>query len=765
MSSIRNHIVTIVCVLLTLPLLAKEVKDIGRRPKVALVLCGGGAKGAAHVGVIKALEESGVEVDMVLSTSIGGIVGGMYAIGYDSHKMDSLFRNVDWSHLLSNNIPRREVSFYKKLMDDKYLFKVPFSTLYDRNNREVRQNAKDADASKNPAMAMFPSGLVNGQNVFNLLTTLSGGYQDSLDFKKDLPIPFVCIATDLSTGKQVILDKGYLPMAIRATMAIPGYFTPVDIDGKVLVDGGMVNNFPTDVAKEMGADIIIGVNIQNDLRQKEELNSLPPIFNQIIGLMGYERFNENLKLADVLVEPDVSNYGMFSFTRQAVDTLIINGYAAGEASKKSFEAIAQLQKKYPQKTGSKKVAPAREIGKKSFKVSEIVINGVTESDARWLLRRAGLKVGDVITGDDISRAIDVFYGTGAFKSVSYKLQKTAIGKDRLVLDFVRGPANILAVGVRFDSEEAAAMLLHLGIHTRDLFGSRLALTGRLSYNAYVQADYSYIFKKIPKLNISYMFKSTDMNIYERGEISEYMSYNYNKVEAFISNIYLRNFDFQGGVRFESFNYRHFLSNTPEVSKDNLDAENYLSYYISTRMDSRDKKVFPSRGMAFDAQAAAFQPNFHRKNSFFTTLKLNVMGAIPLSERVTMLPSLYYRSMIGNQKYLPYINYAGGYEYGRYISQQIPFIGINYAEMFESNIMVGRIDMRGRIGKHHYLYGIVNYMRNGEKFDNMFNRHGHGYWGAGVKYAYETPLGPISANCHWSDYNHKVGFYVNLGYYF
>lgn len=309
------------------------------------------------------------------------------------------------------------------------------------------------------------------------------------------------------------------------------------------------------------------------------------------------------------------------------------------------------------------------------------------------------------------------------------------------------------------------MLLHLGIHTRDLFGSRLALTGRLSYNAYVQADYSYIFKKIPKLNISYMFKSTDMNIYERGEISEYMSYNYNKVEAFISNIYLRNFDFQGGVRFESFNYRHFLSNTPEVSKDNLDAENYLSYYISTRMDSRDKKVFPSRGMAFDAQAAAFQPNFHRKNSFFTTLKLNVMGAIPLSERVTMLPSLYYRSMIGNQKYLPYINYAGGSEYGRYISQQIPFIGINYAEMFESNIMVGRIDMRGRIGKHHYLYGIVNYMRNGEKFDNMFNRHGHGYWGAGVKYAYETPLGPISANCHWSDYNHKVGFYVNLGYYF
>lgn len=776
MKGIRGILLGIISVLLSLPLWAKgesgfdsakeiRIRDFGRRPKVALVLCGGGAKGAAHVGVIKALEESGVEVDMVLGTSIGGIVGGLYAMGYDSHKMDSLFRNVDWTYLLSNNVPRRDISFEKKQMDDMYLFKIPFATLYDRNNRDVRKKNREGEDITDPSTAMFPSGLVNGQNVFNLLTTLSGGYQDSLDFKKDLPVPFVCIATDLATGTQVILDKGYLPTAIRATMAIPGYFTPVNLDGKVLVDGGMVNNFPTDVAKQMGADIIIGVNIQNDLLKTDELNSLPQIFNQLIALMGNERFESNLKLADVLVEPDVTNYGMFSFTRTAIDSLIINGYTAGEAAKARFEEIARLQKMYPRRGTNRKVAAAKEINKESFKVAEIVVNGVTGSDARWLLRRAGLRVGSEITGKDINNAIDVFYGTGAFKSVSYKLQKTALGRDRLVLDFVKGPANILAVGARFDSEEAAAVLLHLGVHTRDLFGSRLALTGRLSYNAYVKADYSYIFKKIPKFNLSYMFKSTDMNIYEKGEFSEYMSYNYNKVEASISNIYLRNFDFQAGVRFEAFNYRHFLSSTPEVSKENLDAENYLSYYVSAHMDSRDKRNFPTRGMAFDAQAAAFQANFHRNNSPFATLKLNMMGAIPVSDRVTMLPALFYRSLIGNEKYLPYINYAGGSEYGRYISQQIPFIGINYADMFESNIIVGRIDMRGRLGKNHYIYGIVNYMRNGETFDDMFNRHGHGYWGAGVKYAYETPFGPISANCHWSDYNNKVGFYVNLGYYF
>jgi NTE family protein len=712
--------------------------------------------------VIKVLEETGVKVDMVVGTSIGGIVGGLYAMGYDSHKMDSLFRSVDWEHLLSNNVPRREISFDRKQSDEKFLFKVPFSTLYDRNNK---LSGKDVNGADEMDVAMFPAGLVSGQNVFNMLTTLSGGYQDSLDFQRDLPVPFACVATDLSTGREVVLNKGYLPQAIRATMAIPGYFTPVSIDGKVLVDGGMVNNFPTDIAKKMGADIIIGVDIQNELKGKDELKSLPQIFNQVIGLLGNERYLRNISYANVHVRPDVSNYGMFSFYPSAIDTLIANGYTAGEACRAEFEKIAQLQKKYEEYGPSLKVDSAKEIGKERFTIEEIEVNGVTQSDAKWLLRKAGLRYGMVITGEEISNAIDVFYGTGAFTSVNYKMHKTSLGKDKLVLDFVRGPANILGVGIRFDSEETAAVLLHLGIHTRDLFGSRLALTGRLSYNSYVKADFSYIFKKFPKLNLSYMFKTTDMNIYEKGELSDYMSFNYNKVEFSVSNIYLRNFDFQAGVRFEAFNYKHFLSNIHQVDKSDLNAENYLSYFLNGKMDNRDDGYFPTKGTGIEADVALFQENFHKNNSIFATLRLNVNGVVSLADRFALLPGLYYRSFIGHDKYAPYMNYAGGSEYGRYISQQVPFIGINYADAFKSNILVGRIDLRGRLGKNHYLYGIVNYMRNAESLDLIFNENGDGFWGAGIKYAYQTPLGPISANCHWSDYNNKVGFYLNLGYYF
>ena len=766
-------------------------------PKVALVLCGGGAKGAAHLGVLKVLEETGIRPDMIVGTSIGGIVGGLYAMGYKADDIDSIVRNADWPYLLSNNTKRKNVSFSEKQSDQLYLVRIPFysvrlneenpfvkkSTENGAESVKAKEKNKERDKEKDKAkskekeekefekeksadvsLVQLPAGLVNGQNVYNLLSGLSGGYQNYMDFR-EMPVPFACIATDLSTGEEVILDKGYLPQAMRATMAIPGYFTPVTIDGKVLIDGGVVNNFPTDVAKSMGADIIIGVDIQNDLFKSDQLKSITEVFSQIVGLMGNERYKKNVELADIYIKPNVEGFSTFSFSSRAIDSLITNGYAAAEAKRGELEALAAKLDRQPKKVENKVPPVATVVVRDTFNVSSIEVNGISRPDAEWLLRRGGLKEGSRITGYDLNRAISIFYGTNAFSSVTYKISEDSLHKaDKLVLDFVRGPANVFAVGARFDSEEAAAILLHLGIHTQDLFGSRLGLTGRLSYNAYGKLEYAYIFKKFPKINFSYMFKSIDMNIYDRGELSDYMRYYTNKIDLYFSNMYLRNFDFTAGARFESYKYRHFISSSDVADIDN-DADLYLSYFVGGKMDNRDNKYFPTKGTYLDTEAALFHPGFSKNNSIFTTLKLNVVGAASLSESVALLPALYYRSFIGNEAYTPYINFAGGSEYGRYISQQIPFIGINYAEMFDPHIMVGRIDLRKRIGRNHYLYGIVNYMRTGESFEYMFNRLGSGYWGAGIKYAYSTPLGPLSMNVHWSDYNKKVGLYLNIGYYF
>ena len=208
----------------------------GQRKKVGLVLSGGGAKGVAHIGVLKVLEEAGIPIDYIAGTSMGSLVGALYAIGYDAHTMDSLVRRQDWTFLLSDKVYRYNLPFSEKEETEKYLVSVPI-----KNNREIK----------------IPSGFISGQNIYNLFSDLTIGYHDSLDFKK-LPIPFACVASNLVDGQEVIQDCGVLPLAMRASMAIPGAFAPVRKDGMVLVDGGISNNFPVDIAKAMGADIIIG---------------------------------------------------------------------------------------------------------------------------------------------------------------------------------------------------------------------------------------------------------------------------------------------------------------------------------------------------------------------------------------------------------------------------------------------------------------------------------------------------------------------------
>ena len=249
-----------------------------RRPTVALVLSGGGAKGAAHVGAMHYLDSLGVPVDLVVGTSIGGLVGGMYAIGYDVDLVDSLFVNMDWNMALSDKLPRKYVTYSERRYREKYLLSIPFyykssdfrekresdaRFAVDTRREELHLGADDgADATKlirENLLGSLPSGFVFGQNVNNLISSLTVGYQDSISFAS-LPKPFVCVASDLVSGKAKVWYSGKLNTALRSTMSIPGLFAPVKTGGMVLVDGGMRNNYPTDIARQLGADFIIGID-------------------------------------------------------------------------------------------------------------------------------------------------------------------------------------------------------------------------------------------------------------------------------------------------------------------------------------------------------------------------------------------------------------------------------------------------------------------------------------------------------------------------
>ena len=313
------------------------------RPTVALVLSGGGAKGASHIGVIHYLDSLKIPVDVVLGTSMGGLVGALYALGYTAHEMDSLIRTIDWNMALSDKVPREYVSYSQKKYKEKILLSFPFYYAKqdyldrkaaergyetpDHRHGELRLGAGKDDAVsvvKDNLKSSLPSGLAYGQNVNNLLSSLTVGYQDNMHFI-DLPVPFVCVATDMVSAKPKIWYRGGLKTAMRSTMSIPGVFAPVKVDGMVLVDGGMRNNYPADLAMEMGADIIIGVDLSSGYRTYGGLNDLKDIIGQGVDMLGRESYEKNVGIPDVTVKPDLPEYNMMSFDDKSIDVIIRRG--------------------------------------------------------------------------------------------------------------------------------------------------------------------------------------------------------------------------------------------------------------------------------------------------------------------------------------------------------------------------------------------------------------------------------------------------------
>ena len=257
----------------TFMLHAQNNNKLPQRLKVGVVLGGGGAKGASHIGVLKYLEEMGIPVDYVAGTSMGSIIGGFYALGYTPEELTDLIAGLDWSEYLGNKNDRTMMSYEMRKRYSTTLLDVPFS---DESFFDSDPNAK--------FISQLPSAYVNNSSLVNLFNDLCVGYQEEMDFD-DLPIPFACVATDMITGKEVVLRRGSISTAMRASMAIPGLFSPVKMGDMVLVDGGLVNNFPADVLRQMGADIIIGVEVTSTKGvTAEDLKSLPQVFTRLVTI-------------------------------------------------------------------------------------------------------------------------------------------------------------------------------------------------------------------------------------------------------------------------------------------------------------------------------------------------------------------------------------------------------------------------------------------------------------------------------------------------
>lgn len=764
----------------------------GERPTIGLVLAGGGAKGAAHIGVIKLIEEVGIPIDYVAGTSMGSIIGGMYALGYSSAEMDSIISNMDWSFYMSNKVDRREVSYEHKSMDSRYLIDIPFDIPKKINDRLIKgmteENLEDVTViGQKSFVNSLPGGYINGNNIFNMLNSLAVGYQDSIDFN-NLPIPYACVSVNAMDGSQKIHRDGSLPTAMRASMAIPGVFTPVHVGNEVLVDGGMLNNFPVDVCKAMGADIIIGVNLSGGLSSdKDKISALPGLLGQLFGIITGNQVQAHAQMCNIYLNPNLKEggYGTLSFDKKSIKEIMEIGYNTAAAKRDEFVALRGELETYgvdlSQKYHNKKAVNLLE---EEIAVTEVVWTGIREEDIPWMVRKSRLDISKPLKKSDIDKAVSFFYGTKAFSNITYYVRKSNEDDSGYQLEFVfkLNEPNSFKLGFRFDSYETAALGFRFALNEHKLRGFKASLTTKLSYNPWIKVAASYAAGVWPNINIEYYLKENEMDINEMGSSLVNIRSSRQDVRVYLSQFYSKNIGVGGGLDFQMYRTPKFISldNKNQVS---FAPVNTLGAYAYFDYDTRDRDLFTNRGVDLHLHGVWNFYQFGNSVIDFNQpkkLKLgqaygSIVSYIPVGKRFNIIPQLYAGVVFAKDAYYygdrPIYDYfanfiGGGQMQGRHFDQELPFVGINKVEYAYNNVAILRLDIRYNVFDKFYLTAMSNYLHDADEIRNFFKaEHTDNIWGFGLQSGYDSAIGPVSLDLHWASHTKKVGAYLNIGYYF
>ncbi len=756
-------------------LLAEEPETTApqkKRPKVGLVFSGGGAKGMAHIGALKIIEESGIPIDYVVGTSIGSIIGGIYALGYSADDMDSLVRAQDWNLLIRDQVDRRSVSYLDKEDRDRYLFTLPFM-----NRAGLTEQTEAGKGRNRSVLRNMPGAVVEGQYLDQLFTKLSVGYQDDVDFNS-LPIPFSCVAVDLNTKEEVVWHKGSIVTAIRSSMSIPAFFVPVKVGNRYLVDGGMVNNMPVDVVREMGADYVICVDLHHFKKPRVDTDqTLPEMIGTMLSMMNGEKYQSARRNSDIIIEPNTSDFGILAFDDRSVEALIDSGRVAGERVLPQLQSLAQHLKEFPDEE-QQRPPKAVDLGQDSVMISQVEISGADPNEMKWFLSKTKLAPGEIVSGEDMDKAMAYLYNTRAYNKVYYRIAGTEEEGYRLKIFISPQRTHQVGIGFRFDSEEMASVLLGISLNKRKLFGSKLDLEMELGSNINGTLRYSYTFHNLTRLNVSAHLHRMNMDVYQ--DISLYDEentkydysldhtdrYNFFRSEANYQLTGWRNADFQIGVRYDNMDYR--IMSAVSFIDDHYKAQS-VNPFINMQFDNLDDNYFPTRGLKMRLEAGYNRgwstiqfdsgETLDYANRFAEGI-FNLKAAIPLGRKAVLIPQTWNRVLFGDPLSF-YQNYVGGEMPGRYTSAQMPFIGINHVYLNYDKVDIVRADLRINLFKQHYLTLYANYMLGWDYIpENFVFQHNYGF---GAGYSLNTIIGPIKVIAHWSNLSRRVGFYFALGF--
>lgn len=730
------------------------------RPKIGLVFSGGGAKGIAHIGVLKAMEKAGLRPDYITGTSMGSIIGGLYAIGYSANEIEQLVLDAHWDEILANQIGLNRIVMEEKPYYGRYVVELP------TNNFKPK----------------LPAGGIEGQNLDNLLSNLTRRVHNIHDFTQ-FPIPFACMAADITNGKLVVLNQGNLAKSMRASMAVPGVFTPVEIDGKLLVDGGLVHNFPVNEVKQMGADIVIGVYLGGELKDKKGLQNVVNILLQSSFIPSIYDAHGEMKKVDYLLEPNLTAFsaGNFSSAKQ----ILAQGIKTGEQFYPVFQKLADSLNAF----GTQ--APLQILPQPDkYLVGSTSVTGNELLPAALITSKFNVKEKKYYTTKQLEEKISILFGRGYFDNIGYQLYGPDTAGYKVAIEVKETVPGKIKGAIHYDTENKAGVNLNYTLRNKLGKGSRLILEGDLAefprlyinylkylgnkQNAAVVADIQYnIFQPLLKddANKKSVFSIQEF-AYKASLISTYAANHNFGLDIGYSTLRLKPEAGEGITSVIDYIKTKEFSGRLYFKSNNLERR-YFPRYGSSALVSVEYFLSSNGQIAGNSDSTPVKISYHIPA--VKRLSLSYNKIFPLHKRVSVIATAGL-TLANHDTSTIFVNsgilFVGGVR--PRIHNSLAFYGANNLDYTVSSYMLGKLDCQFELAKKIYLTTGVNYINIRQPMEWLFKNYKQASdlydgetWrlGYGASLGYMSIIGPVSFSVS-ADTKRKI-FLANfaLGFYF
>ncbi len=712
---------------------AQEIQNEDQKPvKIGLALSGGGAKGFAHIGVLKVLEKAGIVVDVVSGTSMGAVIGGLYSIGYTPAQLEDIALNNDWNELFNESPSRRFQSMIQKVQNNRLILSVPY-----RNGN-----------------IGLPRGLIDGQKIGLLLNQLTLSYHNVVDFR-DLPIPFACVATNLNTGEGVRLESGYLPEAIRASIAIPSIFQPVTIDSTIYIDGGIARNIPASDARALGANFVISSDVGEPIEPADSLHTFVDVLIQSVGFGRKKSDKEQIRETDLLIQPDISNYSTFDFDKAA--ELIEIGEEAARKMLSRLQALGDSRSKSTKKSFS-------EV-QDSIVISKINIEGANDYLRKSLKTSLTIKESESLSVRKLSEEMEKIYSSGHIDSLSYRVSPDPHASGSiLTIRISAAKSNTIGFGARYDSQYKASLLFNGSFNKIFTEGDALVTDLRLGEQLQLRTSYALPYTLYPEsgLNVQAQAIRTTVDIFQENKIISSINVESITLDVQTGVELFRNVAIATGIHTEVYNINQAIGEV--FLFDNVDGLLTTQFFLYG--DSFDRAYFPSKGNKLLIRSEFSDTRWGSGLTFAQHIG-NWEFRLPLTPDVSLLSRLTAGRTFAGEQVLPlhYQFYSGGaIPISIFAERQYPLLGYEVQELRGDNLRAVETGVQFQIRKNAFLQLKWNAASVSDDWEWAIASSDFKS-GIGVSAGGKTLIGPIELTVMTQDFGGPYALRINVGHTF